>query len=58
MMNKDMKMIESSYVRFTGKPEYCVKKCRKYHALGYSIIRSHKFPDGTEVYVMEYTGKK
>lgn len=50
-------MIESNYVRFTGKPQYCVKKCRKYHAMGYSIIRSHKFPDGTEVYVMEYTGK-
>lgn len=45
-------------VRFTGKPHYCAAKCRRYHAMGYKIVRSHKFPDGTEVYVMERVGNR
>jgi hypothetical protein len=42
---------------FTGQPRYCVKRLRDLHGQGYKIIRSHKHPDGSETYVMEYVGR-
>ena len=45
-------------VVFTGQKYYVTKKLRDMQSRGYSIIRSHKHPDGSETYVMEYTGKK
>jgi hypothetical protein len=45
-------------VVFTGQKAYVTKKLRNLHGRGYVIIRSHKHPDGSETYVMEYVGKK
>ena len=42
-------------VTFTGQKYYVTKKVREYHKRGYSIVRSHKHPDGSETYTMEYT---
>jgi hypothetical protein len=43
---------------FTGQPRYCVKRLRQLQGQGYVIIKSHKHPDGSETYVMEYVGRK
>jgi len=38
---------------FTGQP-----RLRELQGNGWVIIRSHRHPDGSETYVMEYVGKK
>jgi hypothetical protein len=43
---------------FTGQKAYVTKKLRDHHKRGWAIVRSHKHPDGSETYVMEYVGKK
>lgn len=43
---------------FTGQPRYCVKRLRELQRSGYRIIRSHKHPDGSETYTVEYVGNK
>ena len=43
---------------FTGQKSYVTKKVRNLHSRGYVIVRSHRHPDGSETYVMEYVGKK
>lgn len=40
---------------FTGQKAYVTKKCRDLHRRGYSIVRQHRHPDGTETITMEYT---
>jgi hypothetical protein len=42
---------------FTGQKAYVTRKLRDLHGRGYKIIRSHKHPDGSETYVMEYVGR-
>ena len=54
MRNEDMIMTKT----FTGQPRYCVKRLRELQGNGWVIIRSHRHPDGSETYVMEYVGKK
>ena len=43
---------------FTGQKPYVTKKLRELHGRGWVITRSHRHPDGSETYVMEYVGKK
>ena len=43
---------------FTGQKPYVTKKLRELHGRGWVIVRSHRHPDGSETYVMEYVGKK
>jgi hypothetical protein len=45
-------------VVFTGQKAYVTKKLRNLQGRGYVIIRSHRHPDGSETYVMEYVGKR
>ena len=40
---------------FTGQKAYVTKKLRELQGRGWSIIRSHRHPDGSETYTMEYT---
>lgn len=41
----------------SGKPAYTKRVLREYHAMGWAIIRSHKWPDGVESFTLEYVGK-
>ena len=43
---------------FTGQPAYVRRKLRDLQGRGWVIVRSHKHPDGSETFVMEYVGKK
>ena len=43
---------------FTGQKAYVTRKLRALQGRGWVIVRSHRHPDGSETYVMEYVGKK
>jgi hypothetical protein len=43
---------------FTGQKAYVTKKVRDHQKRGWVISKSHKHPDGSETFVMEYVGRK
>jgi hypothetical protein len=43
---------------FTGQKAYVTRKVRDYHKRGWAITKCHKHPDGSEIYVMAYVGKR
>ena len=42
----------------SGKPAYTKRVLRQYHSMGWAIVRSHKWPDGSESFTLEYVGGK
>lgn len=43
---------------FTGQKAYVTRKLRDHQRRGWVIVKSRVHPDGSETYVMEYSGKK